>query len=56
MFSFNLISFIIFIYFLLSIIECRPRTQKLLVHGHEWTVPNEEGWQEGKINLIFSLS
>ncbi len=49
----NLISFIIFIYLIMSITESRPRTQKIVVHGHEWTVPNEEGWEQGKIKLIF---
>jgi len=49
-------SFVIFIYFIifqLSIIESRPHTQKIVVHGHEWTVPNEEGWREGKIKFVF---
>ncbi|CAF0776847.1 unnamed protein product [Adineta steineri] len=47
--KFNLISFVICVYFIvlqLTIIECRPRTQKIVVHGHEWTVPNEPGWKE----------
>ncbi|UJR22857.1 hypothetical protein I4U23_025886 [Adineta vaga] len=30
----------------LSMIDCRPHTQKIVVHGHEWTVPNESGWEE----------
>ena len=30
-------------------IEARPRTQKIVVHGHEWTVPNEPGWEKGEI-------
>lgn len=53
--KFNLLSFVIFIYLIisqLSITESRPHTQKIVVHGHEWTVPNEEGWQQGKIKLL----
>jgi len=52
--KFNLIAFVIFIYLIinqLSIIECRPHTQKIIIHGHEWTVPNEEGWEEGKSEI-----
>lgn len=33
----------------LSTIDCRPHTQKIIVHGHEWTVPNEPGWDKGKL-------
>jgi hypothetical protein len=43
----TLISFVILICFIL-ITESRPHTQRIVVHGHEWTVPNEEGWEEGK--------
>jgi hypothetical protein len=49
--KFNLISIVMFIYLIilqLSNIECRPRTQKILVHGHEWTVPYEPGWEDSK--------
>jgi hypothetical protein len=45
-------SFVIFACILilqLSTIECRPRTQKIVIHGHEWTVPDEPGWEEGKM-------
>ncbi len=35
-----------------STIECRPRTQRIMIHGHEWTVPNEPGWEDG--NRFFS--
>ncbi len=44
--------FVLFIYFLTfqrSTVECRPRIQRILVHGHEWTVPDEPGWEDGKI-------
>ncbi|CAF0750393.1 unnamed protein product [Rotaria sordida] len=29
-----------------SIFECSPLTQKIVIHGHEWTVPNEPGWED----------
>ena len=47
------LSFLIFNYLLVlqpSTIECRPRTQRIVIHGHEWTVPNEPGWEEGNYN------
>ena len=31
-----------------SLVECRPRTQRVIVHGHEWTVPAEPGWKDGE--------
>lgn len=35
-----------------SLSNCRPHhTQKLIVHGHEWTVPNEDGWEEGMTHI-----
>ncbi len=52
--KFNLPLLGIFIYFIilqLYIVECRPHTQRIIVHGHEWTVPNEVGWEEGKLKL-----
>jgi hypothetical protein len=52
--KFNLISFVIFLCFIL-IIESRPSTQKIVVHGHEWTVPNEQGWEEGKKKMKFEI-
>ncbi|CAF2770632.1 unnamed protein product [Rotaria sp. Silwood2] len=45
----NVVSLIIFVCFIIlqsSIINCRPHTQKIVVHGHEWTVPNEPGWED----------
>jgi len=48
----RLVPFVIFISLLIlhqSTIECRPNTQKIIIDGHEWTVPNEPGWVEGKI-------
>lgn len=47
--SINLIGSTILISLLiiqLSSIDCRPHTKKIIVHGHEWTVPNEEGWDK----------
>ena len=35
----------------LHIIECRPRSQKIIIRGHEWTVPDEPGWDDRKIIL-----
>ncbi|CAF1291473.1 unnamed protein product [Rotaria magnacalcarata] len=26
--------------------ECHPLHKKIVIHGHEWTVPNEPGWEE----------
>ncbi|CAF3267558.1 unnamed protein product [Rotaria socialis] len=26
--------------------ECRPLHKKIVIDGHEWTVPNEPGWEE----------
>ncbi|CAF2979528.1 unnamed protein product [Rotaria sp. Silwood2] len=56
----NVVSLIIFVCFIIlqsSIINCRPHTQKIVVHGHEWTVPNEPGWedvlQEAEPNLRY---
>ncbi|UJR26094.1 hypothetical protein I4U23_007440 [Adineta vaga] len=43
------ISFLTFVCLLIlqpSTIECRPRTQRIVIHGHEWTVPNEPGWED----------
>ena len=31
-----------------SAVDGRPRTQRIIIHGHEWTVPNEPGWHESK--------
>ncbi|CAF1349128.1 unnamed protein product [Adineta steineri] len=45
--QFYFLSFVIFIYLLVlqpSIVECRHRSQRIVIHGHEWTVPNEPGW------------
>ncbi|CAF1549716.1 unnamed protein product [Adineta ricciae] len=45
----SFLSFIVFTCLLVlqpSTIECRPRTQRIVIHGHEWTVPNESGWQD----------
>ncbi|CAM4915205.1 unnamed protein product [Rotaria socialis] len=47
--SINSASLIIFIYcilFQLSFIDCRPHNQRLLVQGHQWTVPDEPGWED----------
>jgi hypothetical protein len=33
-------------------VECRPATQKLIIDGHEWTVPNEAGWEDGKLVFL----
>lgn len=55
MLQLRFVSFIVFIYILnfqAGLIECRPHTQKIVVHGHEWTVPDEPGWEDGK---LFSL-
>lgn len=30
-------------------VECNPLSQKIIIHGHHWTVPNEPGWEQGKI-------
>jgi hypothetical protein len=49
------LTFLILIYLLIlqpSTIECRPHIQKIIIHGHEWTVPNEPGWENG--NCFFS--
>ncbi|CAF0998457.1 unnamed protein product [Didymodactylos carnosus] len=35
LFSFTLFCFVL----------CRPHLQKFVIHGHEWTVPNEPGWE-----------
>ena len=48
---YKLISFALFVsvsILQVSLVECRPRTQRIVVHGHEWTVPNEPGWSDGK--------
>lgn len=37
-------------------IEGHPRTQRITVHGHEWTVPDEPGWEAGSILFFSSLS
>jgi hypothetical protein len=53
----NFLTLIVFIYILTLqsfTIECRPHTQKIIVHGHEWTVPNEPGWEKG--TRILNLS
>ncbi|CAF1271691.1 unnamed protein product [Rotaria sp. Silwood1] len=45
----SIVLLMIFVYFIciqFSIINCRPHTQKIVVHGHEWTVPNEPGWED----------
>ena len=36
-------------------IECRPHIQKVLVQDHEWTVPDEPGWEDSKIILRIFL-
>lgn len=52
MIQLRFVPFVIFIYLLTFqrfIVECRPRVQRIVIHGHEWTVPNEPGWEDGKI-------
>ena len=36
----------------ISLVQSYPQTQKIVVHGHEWTVPDEPGWHEGKFALV----
>jgi hypothetical protein len=53
--QFRFLLFAIFIYLLIaqpSTIESRPRTQRIIIHGHEWTVPNEPGWEDGNILFV----
>lgn len=52
MIKFYSVSIVILIYLLVlqpSMAECRPRIQRIVIHGHEWTVPNEPGWEDGNI-------
>ena len=52
MFQHRLVPFFIFtlvLVFQQLKVECRPATQKIVIGGHEWTVPNEPGWEDGKI-------
>ena len=51
--NFGLLVILIIVLFIAIVrIECRPRTQKILVDGHEWTVPNEPGWEEGESKIL----
>jgi hypothetical protein len=53
--QFRFLPFFIFIYLLIvqpSTIECRPRTQRIIINGHEWTVPNKPGWEDGNISFF----
>lgn len=53
------VSFIIFVYLLhvqLYAVEGRPQTKKIVVDGHEWTVPDEPGWEDGKFIISSSTT
>ena len=59
MLQFRFTLLIIFIYLLIlerSAVECRPRIQRILIDGHEWTVPNEPGWEDGKFYFFVLIS
>ncbi|CAF2358542.1 unnamed protein product [Rotaria sp. Silwood2] len=45
-FSLPILMIIYLFVFQSTTIECRSLTQKIVIHGHEWTVPNEPGWEE----------
>ncbi len=50
------VALLIFIHLLIiqpSTIESRPHTQRIIIRGHEWTVPNEPGWEDG--NILFQV-
>lgn len=38
-----------------SLVQCRPHSQRILIHGHEWIVPNEPGWEDGKSIYLMNL-
>lgn len=46
------ILFFVLIILEIHVVESFPRTQKIIVQGHEWTVPNEPGWHEGKSFVV----
>lgn len=55
MLQLRFVSFAILIYLLNLqpyIVEGRPSTQKIIVHGHEWTVPDGPGWDEGEFIVL----
>jgi hypothetical protein len=57
MLQLQFVTFVILICFLIfqpSTIQCRPHNRKIIINGHEWTVPDEPGWEEcNNIEIFF---